>query len=66
MHNRNEKGKGIYYEYKCPGFLIYSFAIDAERVPALQKFLRALGLLHLTILVQIIVFGMLKSKTNER
>lgn len=49
--------------------LVFSYillAIDAERVPALQKFLGALGLLHLTILVQIIVFGMLKSKTNER
>ena len=41
-------------------------AIDAERVPVLHKLLRAFGLLYLTILVQIIVFGMSKSKTNER
>ena len=40
--------------------------LDDDKSIVLQKYLRAFGLLYLTIYVQIIVSGISKSKTNER
>ena len=40
--------------------------IDDNKRFVLQKYLRTFSLLHLTTYVQIIVFGISKSKTNAR